>query len=115
MKFDIYSASCKFISIEKKRSLEINLSKKAIFTVKKELGLFFLALSSVTNLQKAFLGTLRLSDSYCGIYKIISSGPKRSIETTFQKYGNLPDENKNWPISSPNTQHGNDRLQAAIF
>ena len=49
---------------------------------------------------------MRFFDSYFGKFKIVSLGPIRSIEPTFQNIGHHPDERKNWPTFSAITEDG---------
>ena len=62
-------------------SLETNISKEAIFLMTKEPGLFFLVISSMTNIKKRLLRVQDVSDICRGSRKIIPLVAKRLLKT----------------------------------
>ena len=58
--FDICCANDKIISLGYKRSIETNVSKKAVFTMLKVFGPFFLVLLSVTKFKEHFIRVHKL-------------------------------------------------------
>ena len=94
----IFCATCNFFSWGLQRSLETNISKKAVFSVTKDFGLFFLVLSSVANLKEHFKMSTRFYDN---ILHGLGSFLKTKIESkNFWKMGCLSSEEKIWPSFS---------------
>ena len=72
--------------------------KRQPFQWKKFCGLFFLALSNMKNVRELFIRVSKVFDIYRANDKMISSGPKRSIETNISKTSSFLCEKKFGPI-----------------
>ena len=91
-----------------KRSIETNISKTAVFTVKEVFGPFFFELSSVTNLRKQFIRVYRLFRQLLWSLMAYFLGPKRLLKSPiFEKKAIFPMKKRFWPIFSRNIEHDN--------
>ena len=84
-----YCASFKISFLGSKKWLETFFLKSYLSSRKKIFWLFFLVLSSMTNVTDSLWGFTRYTDKYCGSYRILSLAPKRLLETNFWIKGYL--------------------------
>ena len=63
------------------RSIETNISKTAVFTMKEVFGPFFFVLSSATNLKEQIIGVYRLIRQFLWILSERFLGPKRLLKS----------------------------------
>ena len=67
-----------------------NYFASTIFPVTKDFDLFFLVLSSVTNLRGQFVWVRKVTGNYCGSCKVIFVTPKKVLKTqSFEGKDNL--------------------------
>ena len=103
MIFANFCASYKFICTERKRLLQTDFWKKAIFTVTKEFHQFFLVLSSMTNLREQFIGFHEVFDISCGYY---FCNTKWRLKTKlFDRMAIFPLRKVYWPILAPTIKY----------
>ena len=76
-----YCASFKISFLGSKKWLETFFLKSYLSSRKKIFWLFFLVLSSMTNVTDSLWGFTRYTDKYCGSYRILSLAPKRLLGT----------------------------------
>ena len=102
---DKYCGSYKIISVKPKRLLKTQIFEKKMHTFqrRKDIGLFFLALSSVTSLMKQFIRIhkvfwqilWKLQDHFCNTGEVVDN-------TIFwKKKANFPVKKSLWPNCSP--------------
>ena len=97
--FDNFCLNGKITSLEPRRSIETNISKKNCFNDEKSFWPFFLVSSSVTNIKEQFKTVLKLFWQLLWKIKERFLGPKRLLRTqSCEKQDNISSEEKNFGL-----------------